>query len=83
MRTRIRVVRFCTGKVGARFFDFNPFSFGWWYLHKSKSGQTVGITRNTYYTAEGIQFEGCVEASKARFTYISRQQSKLKIIKKY
>ena len=83
MKTKVRLVEFNTGKIGARFFDFNPFSFGWWYLHLSKSGYTVGITKLGYFTEDGIQFENHTSALAAKQQLSRQQKPALKVVKEY
>ena len=83
MKTKVRLVEFNTGKIGARFFDFNPFSFGWWYLYQRKSGNTAGIAKLGYFAEDGIQFENHMEALAARQQFSRQQKSTLKVVKEY
>ena len=86
MKTKVQLVEFNTGKIGARFFDFNPFSFGWWYLYHGKSGKsgnTVGIAKLGYFAEDGIQFENHLLALAAKQQFSSQQKSTLKVVKEY
>ena len=81
MKTDFKIVEFNTGKLGVRFFNFNPFNLGWWYLYKSKTGETVGVAKLSYFSDSGVQFSSVPEALQAINTFQSQRKSNLKIVK--
>ena len=77
---KLQMVKFNSGKYGARKFSFLPSSFGWLYLFKSKSGH-IAISELTAWTQQYVQFDTKEQMQEALVELNKKSELTLKVTK--